>query len=266
MTALEHLAFYGALRGDCVAADAARCCVARGVARGVARRRGAPDDRRESVGRTTPETLRRRRARRRSRGGSPGRTVHGDGPGIAARGVARARVGRGGGTRAMVLTTHSTEEADALCRRIAIARKGAFRCLGTTQRLKAAHGEGYALVIRVSEEGDDAARSARRDELRAFVAREMPGRRGGETVDDFDGGDDFFDTLSEPSVSTRSGGVGGARVRRDGGAGRDPRDRRVSAGTDDPRGGVFARRGGGRDGGGRDGSERGRRRRARGAL
>ena len=77
----------------------------------------------------------------------------------------------------MVLTTHSTEEADALCRRIAIARKGAFRCLGTAQRLKAAHGEGYALGIRVSEEGDDAARTARRDGTRAFVAREMPGAR-----------------------------------------------------------------------------------------
>ena len=52
---------------------------------------------------------------------------------------------------------------------------GFFRCLGTTQRLKAAHGEGYALDVRVSEEGDDAARAARKDRARAFVRREMPG-------------------------------------------------------------------------------------------
>jgi ABC-type multidrug transport system ATPase subunit len=33
--------------------------------------------------------------------------------------------------RAMVLTTHSMEEADVLCNRIGIVNKGVLRCIGT---------------------------------------------------------------------------------------------------------------------------------------
>ena len=171
MTALEHLAFYGALRGF-APADAARS--ASRAARGL-RGRGA---------RTLAANLsggQRRLSVAVALVGDPA-VVLLDEPSTgmdpeSRRGLWRALASAAAEGRAMVLTTHSTEEADALCRRIAIARKGAFRCLGTAQRLKAAHGEGYALGIRVSEEGDDAARTARRDGTRAFVAREMPGAR-----------------------------------------------------------------------------------------
>lgn len=49
--------------------------------------------------------------------------------------------------RAMVLTTHSMEEADVLCNRIGIVNKGVLRCIGTQNRLKTLYGGGYHLYI-----------------------------------------------------------------------------------------------------------------------
>ena len=175
MTALEHLAFYGALRGF-APADAARSASRAASRAGL---RGAAALR--TIAANLSGGQRRKLSVAVALVGDPA-VVLLDEPSTgmdpeSRRGVWRALASAAAEGRAMVLTTHSTEEADALCRRIAIARKGAFRCLGTAQRLKAAHGEGYALVIRVSEEGDDAARTARRDGTRAFVAREMPGAR-----------------------------------------------------------------------------------------
>ncbi|RZR93530.1 hypothetical protein BHM03_00022055 [Ensete ventricosum] len=45
--------------------------------------------------------------------------------------------------RAIVLTTHSMEEADILSDRIAIMAKGKLRCIGTAIRLKSRFGTGY---------------------------------------------------------------------------------------------------------------------------
>ncbi|XP_058110820.1 ABC transporter A family member 2-like [Magnolia sinica] len=45
--------------------------------------------------------------------------------------------------RAIVLTTHSMEEADILSDRIAIMAKGKLRCIGTSIRLKSRFGTGY---------------------------------------------------------------------------------------------------------------------------
>ena len=50
--------------------------------------------------------------------------------------------------RGAILTTHSMEEADALCNRIGIMVKGGLRCLGTSQHLKNKYGGGYMLEIK----------------------------------------------------------------------------------------------------------------------
>ena len=50
--------------------------------------------------------------------------------------------------RAVVLTTHSMEEADAVCSRIGIMVDGRLRCLGTSQQLKSTYGHGYRLAVR----------------------------------------------------------------------------------------------------------------------
>lgn len=45
--------------------------------------------------------------------------------------------------RAIVLTTHSMEEADILSDRIGIMAKGKLRCIGTSIRLKSRFGTGF---------------------------------------------------------------------------------------------------------------------------
>lgn len=51
------------------------------------------------------------------------------------------------GQRAMMLTTHSMEEADVLCNRIGIVTDGILRCVGPQVRLKTLYGGGYHLFI-----------------------------------------------------------------------------------------------------------------------
>jgi len=50
---------------------------------------------------------------------------------------------------AVVLTTHSMEEAETLCDRIAIMVAGRLRCLGSATRIKNKFGSGYELEIKV---------------------------------------------------------------------------------------------------------------------
>ncbi|XP_072998676.1 ABC transporter A family member 2-like [Typha latifolia] len=59
--------------------------------------------------------------------------------------------------RAIVLTTHSMEEADILSDRIAIMAKGKLRCIGTSIRLKSRFGTGY--IANVSFSGNAPAQS-----------------------------------------------------------------------------------------------------------
>ncbi|KAL8163512.1 UNVERIFIED_CONTAM: ATP-binding cassette sub- A member 5 [Gekko kuhli] len=51
--------------------------------------------------------------------------------------------------RAAILTTHYTEEADAVCDRVAILVSGKLRCIGTVQHLKSKFGRGYFLEIKL---------------------------------------------------------------------------------------------------------------------
>jgi len=53
----------------------------------------------------------------------------------------------------IILTTHSMEEAEALCSRIAIQVDGRFRCLGSSQEIKNRYGEGFQLSVRVLAKG-----------------------------------------------------------------------------------------------------------------
>mmetsp|Transcript_131104 Transcript_131104/g.293288 ORF Transcript_131104/g.293288 Transcript_131104/m.293288 type:complete len:1436 (+) Transcript_131104:3-4310(+) len=51
----------------------------------------------------------------------------------------------------VILTTHSMDEADALCSRIAIQCSGQLRCLGTPQQLKEWYGSGLELNVRLED-------------------------------------------------------------------------------------------------------------------
>lgn len=54
-------------------------------------------------------------------------------------------------TRAVVLTTHSMEEADALCSKIGIMIHGNLRAQGSSQELKASYGTGYLIQVRFAD-------------------------------------------------------------------------------------------------------------------
>ncbi|OPJ77308.1 retinal-specific ATP-binding cassette transporter isoform C [Patagioenas fasciata monilis] len=51
--------------------------------------------------------------------------------------------------RAVILTSHSMEECEALCTRLAIMVKGTFKCLGTIQQLKYKFGDGYIVTLKI---------------------------------------------------------------------------------------------------------------------
>jgi ABC-type multidrug transport system ATPase subunit len=51
------------------------------------------------------------------------------------------------GGRCIVLTTHSMQEADALCNRIGIMSHGKMRCLGTNEHLKNKFGSGVRVTV-----------------------------------------------------------------------------------------------------------------------
>ncbi|CAI9112234.1 OLC1v1012651C1 [Oldenlandia corymbosa var. corymbosa] len=56
--------------------------------------------------------------------------------------------------RAIILTTHSMEEADALSDRIGILAKGKLQCIGTPIRLKSKFGAGFVTTIRFSNSNE----------------------------------------------------------------------------------------------------------------
>ena len=58
-----------------------------------------------------------------------------------------------------MLTTHSMEEADALCTRIGIMVNGRLMTLGSPQQLKAAYGTGYRVTVRMDEARVDQAQN-----------------------------------------------------------------------------------------------------------
>ncbi|MCI4394811.1 hypothetical protein PGIGA_G00173010 [Pangasianodon gigas] len=51
--------------------------------------------------------------------------------------------------RSVILTSHSMEECEALCTRMAIMVNGQFKCLGSIQHLKSRFGDGYTVIVRV---------------------------------------------------------------------------------------------------------------------
>ncbi|XP_076054127.1 phospholipid-transporting ATPase ABCA3-like [Oratosquilla oratoria] len=51
--------------------------------------------------------------------------------------------------RSIILTSHSMEECEALCTRLAIMVNGRFRCLGPPQHLKSKFGDGFSITIRI---------------------------------------------------------------------------------------------------------------------
>jgi ATP-binding cassette, subfamily A (ABC1), member 3 len=54
----------------------------------------------------------------------------------------------------VILTTHSMEEAETLCRRMGIMVAGQFKCIGTSQYIKDKYGFGYEIDLRIQHMPD----------------------------------------------------------------------------------------------------------------
>uniref|UniRef100_A0A9J7YTW7 P-type phospholipid transporter n=1 Tax=Cyprinus carpio carpio TaxID=630221 RepID=A0A9J7YTW7_CYPCA len=71
--------------------------------------------------------------------------------------------------RSVLLTSHSMEECEALCTRMAIMVNGRFRCLGSVQHLKNRFGDGYTIILRVAGPDPDL------QPVMKFIESELPG-------------------------------------------------------------------------------------------
>ncbi|XP_064415233.1 phospholipid-transporting ATPase ABCA3 isoform X1 [Latimeria chalumnae] len=58
--------------------------------------------------------------------------------------------------KAIIITSHSMEECEALCTRLAIMVNGQFKCLGSPQHLKSKFGSGYTLLAKTGGDGEEA--------------------------------------------------------------------------------------------------------------
>lgn len=56
--------------------------------------------------------------------------------------------------KTIVLTSHSMDECEELCNRLAIMNKGQFKCIGFIQKIKELFGTGFTLLIKVAENAD----------------------------------------------------------------------------------------------------------------
>ncbi|KAG7535104.1 ABC transporter-like [Arabidopsis thaliana x Arabidopsis arenosa] len=75
--------------------------------------------------------------------------------------------------RAIILTTHSMEEADILGDRIGIMAKGRLRCIGTSIRLKSRFGTGFITTVSFPENKKDGARSTSPEPLKRFFKEHL---------------------------------------------------------------------------------------------
>lgn len=72
--------------------------------------------------------------------------------------------------KCVVLTSHSMEECEALCTRIAIMVNGSFKCLGSNQHLKNKFSQGYTVMIRMQRNSTVQDRKV----VEAFINQKFP--------------------------------------------------------------------------------------------
>lgn len=76
---------------------------------------------------------------------------------------------------AILLSTHSMEECEAVCNRIGVLVKGKMMCLGSTQRLTSKFGKGYYLTIRGKrEKQENVVEEERNKKLIEFIKQNIP--------------------------------------------------------------------------------------------
>uniref|UniRef100_A0A8D0GV65 ABC transporter domain-containing protein n=1 Tax=Sphenodon punctatus TaxID=8508 RepID=A0A8D0GV65_SPHPU len=72
--------------------------------------------------------------------------------------------------KSIIITSHSMEECEALCTRLAIMVNGQFKCLGSPQHLKSKFGSGYTLLAKTQNDEEEDLQA-----FKAFVEKTFPG-------------------------------------------------------------------------------------------
>ncbi|XP_045632438.1 phospholipid-transporting ATPase ABCA3-like [Ursus americanus] len=73
--------------------------------------------------------------------------------------------------KAIIITSHSMEECEALCTRLAIMVKGRFKCLGSPQHLKNKFGNAYTLTAKIKFGNNE----DKLEKFKEFMAATFPG-------------------------------------------------------------------------------------------
>jgi ABC-type multidrug transport system ATPase subunit len=92
--------------------------------------------------------------------------------------------------RTVILTTHSMEEADALCDRIGIMHKGQMKCIGSSVRLKNKFGSGLRVTVNYNRNNQTAAQT--------FIKQTLPNSK---LVNEFAGASTFEVPTQDIKVS-----------------------------------------------------------------
>ncbi|XP_018575545.1 ATP-binding cassette sub-family A member 3-like isoform X2 [Anoplophora glabripennis] len=79
--------------------------------------------------------------------------------------------------KCVVLTSHSMEECEALCTRLAIMVNGQFKCLGSTQHLKNKFAEGYTITIKLRKLEDDTHQQYETGPVEQFIQAHFDGAK-----------------------------------------------------------------------------------------
>ncbi|CRK87607.1 CLUMA_CG001403, isoform A [Clunio marinus] len=75
--------------------------------------------------------------------------------------------------RSVVITSHSMEECEALCTKLAIMVNGEFKCLGSTQHLKNKFSKGLILTVKYGREDDEAMEVIKGRIVEAFPSAQL---------------------------------------------------------------------------------------------
>ncbi|XP_065074348.1 phospholipid-transporting ATPase ABCA3-like [Ochlerotatus camptorhynchus] len=77
--------------------------------------------------------------------------------------------------KSIILTSHSMEECEALCTRLAIMVNGEFKCIGSTQHLKSKFSKGYFLTVKIRKAESETNSSKRQYAVKNYVVEHFEG-------------------------------------------------------------------------------------------
>ncbi|XP_055537148.1 phospholipid-transporting ATPase ABCA3-like isoform X2 [Wyeomyia smithii] len=73
--------------------------------------------------------------------------------------------------KSIILTSHSMEECEALCTRLAIMVNGEFKCIGSTQHLKSKFSKGYFLTVKIKRSNVESDNYYKKEQVKSYTSQ-----------------------------------------------------------------------------------------------